>query len=104
MTISSTKVVSKKEKPKQEEQPQNNNQIKSRVEAEVLKRLGTPKNLKQVEVSDGLVTHQAGRVNVWCFVEGRILPQPRILYSFYLTITPDGEIINSDPPIEKCDG
>jgi len=104
MTISSSKVVErvKKEEPKQE--PKTETSLKSKVAGEILKRLGTPENLIRVSVSDGVAESQAGRVDIWCDFQGRFMPQPRIEHSFYVRVTPEGEIIDSSPPIEKLDG
>ena len=99
MTISSTKVI---DRPKKEESKPKPTKLKAIIAAEVLRMLGTPKSFNRIEVSDGVEERGVGRVDIWCNTEeGSKFPQQRVKYSFYLCVTSEGEIVSSNPPIEK---
>lgn len=88
--------------PKQEEPvavPNHTEKIKSQV----LAKIGKPPRLDHVEVS----RHHNGnyRVNIWQQPELdkniAVTAGPRIGLSYYLKVSETGEIINSNPPLDK---
>jgi hypothetical protein len=83
----------------QVEQPNHTEKIKSQV----LARIGKPPRLDRVEVS----RHHNGkyRVNIWEQPEAdknvAVTSGPRIGLSYYLTVSDQGEILDSNPPMTK---
>ena len=81
------------------EQPNHTERIKSQV----LAKIGRPPRLDRVEIS----RHHNGnyRVNIWEQPEPNkefaISLAPRIGHSYYLKVSDTGEIINSNPPLDK---
>lgn len=74
-----------------------------KIKSQVLAKIGKPPRLDRVEVS----RHHGGkyRVNVWEQPEpDRFLAvtiSPRIRWSYYLTVSESGEIVDSKPPLNK---
>ena len=74
-----------------------------KIKSQVLAKIGKPPRLNRVEVS----RHHNGkyRVNIWQQPEPNknlaVTIGPRIGPSYYLTVSDTGEIIDSDPPLNK---
>jgi hypothetical protein len=74
-----------------------------RIKSQVLAKIGKPPRLNRVEVS----RHHGGkyRVNVWEQPEPdkniAVTIGARIRSSYYLTVSDTGEIIDSNPPLNK---
>ena len=74
-----------------------------KIKSQVLAKIGRPPRLDRVEVS----RHHGGnyRVNIWAHPEPNkniiITPDARIVSSYYLKVSDTGEIIRSDPPLDK---
>ena len=84
------------------EQPQEVN-CTERIKSQVLAKIGRPPRLDSVEVS--LHHGRKYRVNIWQRPEpdGNLAMtiSPRIVLSYYLTVSDTGEITDSDPPLTK---
>jgi hypothetical protein len=104
LTAEIAEIMEKLEKtaPKKEEPvaaPNHTEKIKSQV----LAKIGRPPRLDRVEVS----RHHGGnyRVNIWAHPEPNknidITLDARIVSSYYLKVSDTGEIIRSDPPLDK---
>ena len=84
------------------EQPQEADHTE-RIKSQVLGKIGKPPRLHRVEVS----RHHGSkyRVNIWQQPEPErdlaVTIAPRIGMSYYLTVSDNGEIIKSDPPLVK---
>jgi hypothetical protein len=74
-----------------------------KIRSQVLAKIGKPPRLNRVEVSRH--NDSKYRVNVWVQPEPKknlaVTIGPRIGPSYYLTVSPTGEIIDSDPPLNK---
>ena len=76
-----------------------------KIKSQVLAKTGTPPRLHRVEVSK----HHNGkyRVNIWEQPEPEksfaVTVSARIGWSYYLTVSESGEIIDSNPPMTKVD-
>ena len=74
-----------------------------RIKSQVLAKIGKLPRLDRVEVS----RHHGGnyRVNIWAHPEPNkniiITLDARIVSSYYLKVSDTGEIIRSDPPLDK---
>jgi hypothetical protein len=74
-----------------------------KIKSQVLAKIGRPPRLDRVEVS----RHHNGnyRVNIWAHPDPNksisITLDARILSSYYLKVSDTGEIICSDPPLDK---
>jgi hypothetical protein len=74
-----------------------------KIKSQVLAKIGRPPRLDRVEVS----RHHGGnyRVNIWAHPEPNknidITLDARIVSSYYLKVSDTGEIIRSDPPLDK---
>lgn len=74
-----------------------------RIKSQVLAKIGKRPRLDHVEIS----RHHNGnyRVNIWEHPEPNkefaISIAPRIGLSYYLKVSDTGEIINSNPPLDK---
>lgn len=74
-----------------------------RIKSQVLAKIGKPPRLERVEVS----RHHGGnyRVNIWQQPEPdrhlAVTISPRIRWSYYLTVSDTGEILHSNPPLNK---
>jgi hypothetical protein len=97
------KIVTNKNEPpaEQPEQPSR----KAKIESQVLAKIGRPPRLDRVEVS---IRHNGNcRVNIWQRPEPNkdiaVTISPRIAWSFYLTVSATGEIVDSDPPMIRLD-
>lgn len=96
------KTVTNKEEPavaEQVEQPSR----KAKIESQVLAKIGRPPRLDRVEVS---IRHNGNcRVNIWQRPEPNkdiaVTISPRIAWSYYLTVSDTGEIVDSDPPMVR---
>jgi len=86
--------------PKQEEPVAVPNHTE-RIKSQVLAKIGKPPRLDRVEVS----RHHHGnyRVNIWQQPEPNknmvVTISPRIRWSYYLTVSDTGQIIDSNPPL-----
>lgn len=75
----------------------------TKIKSQVLAKIGTPLRLHRVEVSN----HHNGkyRVNIWEKTEPKkniaVTPSLRIALSYYLTVSEEGEIVHSNPPMTK---
>jgi hypothetical protein len=75
------------------------------IKSQVLAKTGTPPRLHRVEVSK----HHNGkyRVNIWEQPESEksfaVTVSARIGRSYYLTVSENGEIIDSNPPMTRVD-
>ena len=84
------------------EQPKEANHTE-RIKSQVLAKIGKPPHLDRVEVS----RHHGGkyRVNIWQQPDPErnlaVTIGPRIHSSYYLTVSDTGEIIDSNPPLNK---
>ena len=84
------------------EQPQEADHTE-RIKSQVLAKIGWPPRLDRVEVS----RHHGGnyRVNIWERPEPNkhiaITIAPHIRSSYYLKVSDTGEIIHSNPPLDK---
>jgi len=96
--------MGKIEKPatnKEEPLPEPNHTAK--IKSQVLAKIGKPPRLHRVEVSN----HHNGkyRVNIWEQPESdkslAVTVSARIGWSFYLTVSGTGEIIDSNPPMTR---
>jgi hypothetical protein len=91
------KAAAKKEKPAA---PPNHTE---KIKSQVLATIGKPSRLHRVEVS----RHHNGkyRVNIWEQPEPdtklAVTIGPRIGWSYYLTVSDTGQIIDSNPPMTK---
>jgi hypothetical protein len=96
------KTVTNKNEPavaEQHEQPSR----RANIESQVLARIGRPPRLDRVEVS---IRHNGNcRVNIWQRPEPNkdiaVTISPRIAWSYYLTVSATGEIVDSDPPMVR---
>ena len=76
---------------------------KERIKSQVLAKIGAPPRLHRVEVTQ----HHGGkfRVNIWQHPEPdkdiAVTLNPRIRWSYYLTVSDTGEILQSSPPMTK---
>ena len=83
------------------EQPEPNHTEK--IKSQVLAKIGKPPRLDRVEVS----RHHGGhyRVNIWEQPEPdkhmAVTVSARIQLSYYLKVSDTGEIIHSNPPLDK---
>ena len=83
------------------EQPKPNHT--ERIKSQVLAKIGRPPRLDRVEVS----RHHGGnyRVNIWEQPEPNkniaVTISARIRSSYYLKVSDTGEIIHSNPPLDK---
>lgn len=74
-----------------------------KIKSQVLAKIGNPPRLDHVEVS----RHHSGnyRVNVWEQPEPNkeiaVTFSARIRWSYYLKVSETGEIIDSNPPLDK---
>jgi hypothetical protein len=73
------------------------------IKSQVLARIGLPPRLDRVEVCK---QHNGKyRVNIWAKTEPKtniaVTPSPHIGWSYYLTVSDKGEIINSNPPMTQ---
>ena len=74
-----------------------------RIKSQVLAKIGRPPRLDRVEIS----RHHGSnyRVNIWQQPEpDRFLAvtiSPRIRWSYYLTVSDAGEILDCNPPLNK---
>jgi hypothetical protein len=90
-----------KDEPAAAAQPKPNHTEK--IKAQVLARIGKPPRLHRVEVCK----HHNGkyRVNIWEQREPdknlAVTVSARIGWSYYLTVSETGEIIDSNPPMTK---
>jgi len=88
--------------PKQDE-PEAVPNHSEKIKSQVLAKIGRPPRLDRVEVS----RHHDGhyRVNIWEQPEPdksfAITLAPRIGKSYYLNVSDTGEIIDSDPPMNR---
>jgi hypothetical protein len=95
------KTASNKEEPAMVAQPSPNHTEK--IKAQVLAKIGKPPRLHRVEVCN----HHNGkyRVNIWEQPEAdkniAVTISARIGWSYYLTVSETGEIIDSNPPMTK---
>lgn len=73
-----------------------------KIKSQVLAKIGTPPRLDRVVVSR-LHSESKYRVNIWEQPEANkglaVTPSPRIRWSYYLTVSDTGEIIDSNPPL-----
>ena len=73
------------------------------VKEQVLEKLGKPNNLNFVRASN--IFDNRWRVDVWCFFDSTktIMPTKcsKIFHSYFIHTSGSGEIIKSDPKIEK---
>jgi hypothetical protein len=75
------------------------------IKSQVLAKIGRPPRLHRVEITQ----HHGGnyRVNVWQQPEPdrdiAVTLNPRIRWSYYLTMSETGEILHSNPPMVKLD-
>jgi hypothetical protein len=94
------KTLANKNEPAVAEQPEQPS-CKEKIKSQVLAKIGRPPRLDHVEVS----LHHNGRcrVNIWERPEPNkniaITIGPRIAWSYYLTVSDTGEIIQSFPPM-----
>jgi len=76
-----------------------------RIKSQVLTKIGRPPRLDRVEVS----RHHGSkyRVNIWQQPEPdrylTVTISPRIRWSYYVTVSDTGEIIDSNPPLTRLD-
>ena len=74
-----------------------------KIKSQVLGKIGKPPRLHRVEVSRH--HDRKYRVNIWQQPEPErnlaVTIAPRIVLSYYLTVSDSGEIIDSDPPLTK---
>jgi hypothetical protein len=97
-----TKTLPNKEEPAVAEQPKQPSR-KEKIESQVLAKIGRPPRLDHVEVS----VHHNGhcRGNIWQRPEPNkniaITISPRIAWSYYVTVSDTGEVIQSFPPLIK---
>jgi hypothetical protein len=95
----SKSAVPNKEEPAMAAPPKPNHTEK--IKGQVLAKIGTPPRLHRVEVCN----HHNGkyRVNVWEQTVGDkslvVTASARIGWSYYLTVSENGEIIDSNPPL-----
>jgi hypothetical protein len=74
-----------------------------KIKSQVLAKIGRPPRLHRVEITQ----HHGGkyRVNIWQQPEPdkdiAVTIAPRIGHSYYLTVSDTGEIIASNPPLNK---
>ena len=74
-----------------------------KIKSQVLAKIGKPPRLDRVEVSK----HHGGnyRVNIWEQPEPdkelAVTLSARIRWSYYLKVSDTGEILQSNPPLEK---
>jgi hypothetical protein len=74
-----------------------------KIKSQVLAKIGKPPRLQRVEVCN----HHNGkyRVNIWEQPEAEknlaVTVSARIGWSYYLTVSETGEIIDSNPPMTK---
>ena len=84
------------------EQPQEADHME-KIVFQVLTKIGKPPRLSRVEVSRH--SDSKYRVNIWQQPEPiknlAVTIGPRIGPSYYLTVSDTGEIIDSDPPLNK---
>lgn len=96
------KTLTHKEEPAVAEQPEHPSR-KAKIESQVLAKIGRPPRLDRVEVS---IRHNGNcRVNIWQRPEPNkdiaVTIAPRIAWSYYLTVSDTGEIVDSDPPMVR---
>lgn len=76
-----------------------------KIKSQLLAKIGRPPRLHRVEVTP----HHGNkyRVNIWQRPEPdrdiAVTLNPRIRWSYYLTVSDSGEILHSDPPMTKSD-
>ena len=93
--------VPKKEEPAMVAQSEPNHTAK--IKSQVLAKIGKPPRLHRVDVCD----HHNGkyRVNIWVQPEPdkniAVTPNARIGWSYYVTVSETGEILDSNPPMTK---
>lgn len=96
------KAPTNKDKAVPVEQPQVPDHT-AKIKSQVLAKIGKPPRLDRLEVS----RHHGGkyRVNIWQQPEPdghlAVTIAPRILSSYYLSVSDTGEIIHSNPPLTK---
>ena len=96
-----TKTVPHKEDPAMVVQSKPN--YADKIKSQVLAKIGTPPRLQRVEVCK----HHNGkyRVNIWEQPEPdkslSVTTSARIGWSYYLTVSDTGEIIDSNPPLTR---
>jgi hypothetical protein len=73
--------------------------MKKVIEKAVFDALGTPKNLTQVKTTN--VYGDNWRVTIYCQRDNSLIFCEGITDSFFVTVSPGGEIIESNPPIER---
>ena len=96
------KKAANKNEPAPVEQPKAPN-LTEKIKSQVLAKIGTPPRLHRVEVS----AHHNGnyRVNIWEQPEQiesiSVTIAARIRASYYLKVSETGEILSSNPPLNK---
>ena len=90
--------------PTKQEEPVTEPNRTERIKSQVLAKIGRPPRLHRVEITQ----HHGGskyRVNIWQQPEPdkdiAVTLNPRIKWSYYLTVSDTGEIIASNPPLTK---
>jgi hypothetical protein len=82
--------------PKTKSKPQDMSKL---VENAVFDALGKPENLTHVKTSN--VWGDSWRVTIYCKKEKSLIFTEEITDSFFIIASPGGEIINSNPEIER---
>ncbi|EMI41335.1 hypothetical protein RRSWK_06135 [Rhodopirellula sp. SWK7] len=87
----------------QKDDPVGQSDHTEKIKSQVLKKIGRPPRLHRVEVCQ----HHNGnyRVNIWEQLEAQgdfaLSTRVHILSSYYLKVSDEGEILNSNPPLTK---
>lgn len=75
------------------------------IKAQVLAKIGRPPRLHRVEVTKHHGSNY--RVNIWQHPEPNkdiaVTLNPRIKWSYYVTVSESGEILHSNPPMIKLE-
>ena len=73
------------------------------VKEQVLNKLGKPKNLDFIRASN--IFENRWRIDVWCHFDSTVTIMPtkcsKIFHSYFVRTDTDGQIIYSNPVIEK---
>ena len=78
-------------------------ELESFVKEQVINKLGKPKNLHFIRASN--IFENRWRIDVWCYFDSKetIMPTKcsKIFHSYFAHTDTDGQIIYSNPEIEK---
>ncbi len=103
MTLTATPQKSKSVPPTKSAKAIAQQELVEFVKEQVLNKLGKPKNLDFIRASN--IFENRWRIDVWCHFDSTVTIMPtkcsKIFHSYFVRTDTDGQIIYSNPEIEK---